>query len=226
MATAPHTAARAASDWSPRALLRRLRGGDEIAHLITLVAAATLLLITALLVYQLWIHSAEARQKFGWGFFATTKWDPVFGDFGALTFIYGTVVTSAVALLLAVPLGVGAAIFLAELAPPKVSSGLTLVSDLLPAVPSVIYGLLGVFLLVPLMRTVIQPALKKGLGFLPFFQGPAYVIGTLAAGVVLAVMIVPFVLSVSREVLLAGPRGQRETALALGAPRGGPAGRR
>jgi len=217
MATAPHTAAPAAFDWSPRALLRRMRGGDEIAHLITLVAAATLLLITAMLVYQLWIHSAEARQKFGWGFFATTKWDPVFGDFGALTFIYGTVVTSAVALLLAVPLGVGGAIFLAELAPPKLSSALTLVSDLLAAVPSVIYGLLGVFLLVPLMRTEIQPALKKGLGFLPFFQGPAYGIGFLTAGIVLAVMIVPFVLSVSREVLLAVPRDQREAALALGA---------
>lgn len=198
-------------------MLRRMSGGDEIAHLITLVAAATLLLITGLLVYQLWIHSAEARERFGWGFFVTTKWDPVFGDFGALTFIYGTVVTSAVALLLAVPLGVGAAIFLAELAPPELSSALTLVSDLLAAVPSVIYGLLGVFLLVPLMRTEIQPALKKVLGFLPFFQGPAYGIGFLTAGVVLAVMIVPFVLSVSREVLLAVPRDQREAALALGA---------
>src|SRR5216684_153656 len=152
MATAPHTAAPAAFDWSPRALLRRMRGGDEIAHLITLVAAATLLLITAMLVYQLWIQSAEARQKFGWGFFATTKWDPVFGDFGALPFIYGTLVTSAVALLLAVPLGVGAAIFLAELAPQKLSDPLQFFIDLLAAVPSVIYGLLGVFIVIPVMR--------------------------------------------------------------------------
>jgi phosphate transport system permease protein len=217
MATSPNTAAPAAFDWSLRARLRRLSGSDEIAHLITLVAAASLLLITFLLVYQLWIHSVEARQKFGWSFFVTSKWDPVAGDFGALTFIYGTVITSVVALLLAVPLGVGAAIFLAELAPPKLSSYLTFVSDLLAAVPSVIYGLLGVFLLVPLMRTEIQPALKKTLGFLPFFQGPAYGIGFLTAGVVLAVMVVPYVLSVSREVLLAVPRDQREAALALGA---------
>jgi len=217
MATTPNAAAPTDLDWSPRALLRRKRGADEIAHLITLIAAASLLLITALLVYQLWIHSAEARHRFGWSFFVTRTWDPVAGEFGALPFIYGTLVTSAVALLLAVPLGVGGAIFLAELAPPKLSSSLTFVSDLLAAVPSVIYGLLGVFLLVPLMRTTVQPALKKTLGFLPLFQGPMYGIGFLTAGIVLAVMIVPFVLSVSREVLLAVPQDQREAALALGA---------
>jgi phosphate transport system permease protein len=217
MATTPNAATPAGLAWSPRVLLRRLRGADEIAHLITLIAAATLLLITALLVYQLWIHSAAARHTFGWSFFVTRTWDPVARQFGALPFIYGTLVTSAVALLLAVPLGVGGAIFLAELAPPKLSSSLTFVSDLLAAVPSVIYGLLGVFLLVPLMRTTIQPALKRTLGFLPLFQGPAYGIGFLTAGIVLAVMVVPFVLSVSREVLLAVPRDQREAALALGA---------
>ena len=150
---------------TPRSLLRRLdAAADEIAHLITLIAAATLLLITVLLVYQLWVHSAESRAKFGWSFFVTQTWDPVSGDFGALPFIYGTLVTSALALFIAVPLGVGAAIFLAELAPPKLSSSLTFVIDLLAAVPSVIYGLLGVFLLVPIMRTTIQPALKKTLG--------------------------------------------------------------
>jgi len=217
MATTPHAAAPAGLVWSPRALLKRLRSADEIAHLITLIAAATLLLITALLVFQLWVLSAESRHKFGWSFFVTSTWDPVAGQFGALPFVYGTLVTSAVALALAVPLGVGAAIFLAELAPPKLSSSLTFVSDLLAAVPSVIYGLLGVFLLVPVMRTTIQPGLKKTLGFLPLFQGPAYGIGFLTAGIVLAIMIVPFVLSVSREVLLAVPRDQREAALALGA---------
>jgi len=217
MATTPNAVAPPALDGSPRALLRRLRGGDEIAHLITMVAAMSLLLITVLLVYELWIHSAESRQKFGWNFLLGRTWDPVFGEFGALPFIYGTLVTSAVALAIAVPLGVGAAIFLAELAPPKLSASLTFVSDLLAAVPSVIYGLLGVFLLVPLMRTTVQPALKATLGFLPLFEGPAYGIGFLTAGVVLAVMVVPFVLSVSREVLLAVPREQREAALALGA---------
>jgi phosphate transport system permease protein len=217
MATTPNAATPAEIAWSPRALLRRMRSADEIAHLITFVAAATLLLITVLLVYQLWVLSAEARTKFGWSFFVTKIWDPVAGDFGALPFIYGTLVTSAVALVIAVPLGVGGAIFLAELAPPKLSSSLTFVSDLLAAVPSVIYGLLGVFLLVPIMRTTVQPALKATLGFLPLFQGPAYGIGFLTAGIVLAVMIVPFVLSVSREVLLAVARDQREAALALGA---------
>src|ERR1700675_1214119 len=217
MATTPNAATPADLAWSPRAWLRRIQSADEIAHLITLIAAATLLLITVLLVYQLWTLSAEARAKFGWSFFVTRTWDPVAGQFGALPFIYGTLVTSLVALVLAVPLGVGGAIFLAELAPPRLSSSLTFVSDLLAAVPSVIYGLLGVFLLVPIMRTTVQPVLKKTLGFLPLFQGPAYGIGFLTAGIVLAIMIVPFVLSVSREVLLAVARDQREAALALGA---------
>jgi len=217
MATTPNAATPADFSANPRSLLRRWTGADEIAHLVTLIAAAILLLIAVLLVYQLWVLSGEARSKFGWTFFLTRTWDPVAGDFGALPFIYGTLITSAVSLLIAVPLGVGGAIFLAELAPPKLSSSLTFVSDLLAAVPSVIYGLLGVFLLVPLMRTTFQPALKKAFGFLPLFQGPAYGIGFLTAGMVLAVMVVPFVLSVSREVLLAVPRDQREAALALGA---------
>jgi phosphate transport system permease protein len=217
MATVPNAATPGGLDWSLRAVLRRYLGADEIAHLVTLIAAGILLLITILLVGQLWTLSALSRHQFGWKFFVTSTWDPVAGDFGALPFIYGTLVTSAVGLLIAVPLGVGGAIFLAELAPPKLSSALTFVSDLLAAVPSVIYGLLGVFLLVPLMRTTIQPALKGVLGFLPFFQGPAYGIGFLTAGIVLSIMIVPFVLSVSREVLLAVPRDQREAALGLGA---------
>ena len=216
MATTPNAATPTDFTGNSRALSRRW-GGDDVAHLITFLAAGILLAITCLLVYQLWTLSAEARAKFGLKFFAGETWDPVSGDFGALPFIYGTIVTSLVALLIAVPLGVGAAIFLAELAPPRLSSSLTFVSDLLAAVPSVIYGLLGVFLLVPVMRTTIEPALKATLGFLPFFQGPSYGIGFLTAGMVLAIMVVPFVLSVSREVLLAVPRDQREAALALGA---------
>src|ERR1700716_4576595 len=149
MASTPNAATPADFKWNARTLLRRMRGADESAHLITLIAAATLLLITVLLVYQLWVLSAEARTKFGWNFFVTKTWDPVAGEFGALPFIYGTLVTSAVALFLAVPLGVGAAIFLAELAPPRLSSSLTFVSDLLAAVPTVIYCLVGVFSLVP-----------------------------------------------------------------------------
>ena len=217
MATTPNAATPTDFSGNPRPLARRWNGADDVAHLITLLAAAALLVITALLVYQLWTLSAEARAKFGWAFFISKTWDPVAGDFGALPFIYGTVVTSIISLLIAVPLGVGAAIFLAELAPPRLSSSLTFVSDLLAAVPSVIYGLLGVFLLVPVMRKTVEPGLKAVFGFLPFFQGPAYGVGFLTAGIVLAIMVVPFVLSVSREVLLAVPRDQREAALALGA---------
>jgi phosphate transport system permease protein len=129
------------------------------------------------------------------------------------------VVTSVVALLLAVPLGIGAAIFLAELAPARVSDTLQFFIDLLAAVPSVIYGLLGVFIVVPLMREYVQPALKNSLGFLPLFQGPAYGLGFLTAGIVLAIMVIPYIISVSREVLLSVPRDQREAALALGSTR-------
>jgi len=203
----------------PRSFLRRFTEGDEIAHLITLVFAASILLITALLVYRLWIDSSLARHEFGWRFFFTSTWDPVAGDFGALPFIYGTVVTSALALLIAVPLGLGAAIFLAELAPRRISDSLAFMIDLLAAVPSVIYGLLGIFILVPLMRSVIAPALRNTLGFLPLFQGPSYGVGILTAGLVLAIMVVPFIISVSREVLLSVPSDQREAALSLGATR-------
>jgi phosphate transport system permease protein len=202
-----------------RTFLRRLSTGDQVAHLITLIFAASILLITTLLVYELWVNSALSRHKFGWDFLFTRVWDPVFEQFGALPFIYGTLVTSAVALLIAIPVGFGAAVFLAELAPPKISDALAFLLDLLAAVPSVIYGLIAVFTLVPLLRQYIQPFLKATLGFLPFFQGPAYGVGFLAAGIVLAVMVVPFIISVSREVLLAVPRDQREAALSLGATR-------
>lgn len=219
MATAPTSVDAAGLPWGPRALFRRLRSGDEIARLVTLIFAMLVVLLTALLVYQLWINSAQARHRFGLSFLWNTTWDPVANQFGALTFVYGTLVTSALGLLFAVPLGLGAAIFLAELAPRGISDNLTFLIDLLAAVPSVIYGLLGIFILVPLMRTHIQPALKSALGFMPLFQGPAYGIGLLTAGLVLAVMIVPFIISVSREVLLAVPGDQREAALALGATR-------
>jgi phosphate transport system permease protein len=203
----------------PRAFIRKLRRGDEIAHLITLVSAASMLLVTSGVVYELWINSHPSRAKFGWNFLWTRVWDPVFDNFGALPYIYGTLVTSAVALIIAVPLGLAAATFLAELAPRRVSDGVAFLIDLLAAVPSVIYGLLGIFVVVPLMRTVIGPALKSSLGFLPIFQGPNYGVGFLTAGLVLAIMVVPYIISVSREVLLTVPRDQREAALALGATR-------
>jgi phosphate transport system permease protein len=202
-----------------RPFLARLRDGDEVARLITFLFAASVVLITVMLVYELWVNSALPRHKFGLHFFVTSVWDPMEDEYGALPFIYGTLVTSAVALLLAVPLGIGAAIFLAELAPPRISDTLQFFIDLLAAVPSVIYGLLGVFIVVPLMRTVIAPTLIKTMGFLPIFKGPSYGVGFFTAGIVLAIMVIPYIISVSREVLLSVPRDQREAALALGSTR-------
>jgi phosphate transport system permease protein len=202
-----------------RSFLSRIREGDEIARLITFLFAASVVLVTILLVFELWTGSSLSRHKFGFNFFFTRVWDPIFDQFGALPFIYGTLVTASVSLVLAVPLGIGAAIFLAELAPARVSDALQFFIDLLAAVPSVIYGLLGVFIVIPLMREYIQPGLKQSLGFLPLFSGPAYGVGFLTAGVVLAIMIIPYIISVSREVLLSVPRDQREAALALGSTR-------
>src|SRR5271155_3353995 len=203
----------------PRAFLHRLRHGDEVAHVLTLTFAAGILLLTSMLVYELWVNSHLSRAKFGWMFFWTRTWDPIFDNYGAATFIYGTLVTSIVSLVIAVPLGLAAAIFLSELAPRRVSATISFLIDLLAAVPSVIYGLLGIFIVVPLMRTTIGPALKNLLGFTPLFSGPNYGVGFLTAGIVLAIMVVPFIISVSREVLLTVPREQREAALALGATR-------
>ena len=203
----------------PRSFVARLRNGDEIARIVTFIFAMTVVLLTLLLVYELWVNSALPRHKFGLNFFTTSVWDPIEEQFGALPFIYGTIVTSALALLIAVPLGIGAAIFLAELAPQRISDTLQFFIDLLAAVPSVIYGVLGVFIVVPLMRTVIYPLINKPLGFLPIFKGPSYGVGFLTAGIVLAIMVIPYIISVSREVLLSVPRDQREAALALGATR-------
>lgn len=202
-----------------RSFLSRLRDGDEIARIITFLFAASVVFVTLLLIFELWQTSVLPRHKFGFAFFRTSVWDPIFDQFGALPFIYGTLLTAIISLVIAVPLGIGAAIFLAELAPPRLSDALEFFIDLLAAVPSVIYGLLGVFIVIPVMRQVVQPALKNSLGFLALFQGPMYGIGFLTAGIVLAIMVIPYIISVSREVLLSVPRDQREAALALGSTR-------
>src|ERR1041385_9170286 len=202
-----------------RTLARRYIDGDRVAYLITFIFASAIILITALLFIELYRSSALTRQKFGWNFLTGKIWDPVALEFGALPFVYGTLVSSILALILGVPLGIGAAMFLAELAPPRISNGLAFLIELLAAVPSVIYGLLAIFTLVPLVRDYAAPFLRSTLGFLPLFQGPSYGVGLLSAGAVLAVMILPFIISISREVLLAVPREQREASLALGATR-------
>ncbi len=193
--------------------------GDIVARLVVLFFAATILCVTAVLVWQLWGSSAPSRHQFGLTFLWSSEWNPNTQQFGALPFIYGTVLTSALALLISVPLGVGSAIFLSELAPAGLSNALTFLIELLAAIPSVIYGLLAIFTVVPLMRSYIEPFLKDTLGFLPFFKGYALGVGFLTAGVVLSIMTIPFIISVSREALLAVPREQREAALALGATR-------
>ena len=216
MATA--TLPRTARPQGRASFVRRAFSLDSLARAVLFVAAAAILVITALLVWELWSKSGPSRAQFGTGFLSRSAWDPVNGDFGALPFILGTVITSIVALLIAVPFGVGAAIFLAELAPQKVSDAATFLIELLAAVPSVIFGLIGLFVLVPILMTVV-PFLKDGLGFLPFFSGPFYGPSLLSASVVLSVMVAPYIISVSREVLLAVPQDLREAALALGATR-------
>jgi phosphate transport system permease protein len=196
-------------------LFKRAMKGEELARGIVFTCAASIIAITAFLVFELWVKSAPSISTFGWSFFVTRTWDPIAGEFGALPFIYGTVITSMLALAFAIPIGVGAAIFLAELAPSKISNPLTFLIELLAAVPSVIVGLIGIFVLVPALNVVVPPLISV-LGFLPIFSGPFYGVSIFSASVVLSVMIVPFIISISREILLAVPRNQREAALALG----------
>ncbi len=202
---------------SSRGFVARLRGGDEIAYCTTLACAVSILLIVVLVVWELWSNSQPTVKAFGFGFLTSSKWDPNANIYGALPFIYGTCLTSFLGMILAVPLGVASSIFLAEMAPPKLSNFLTFLIELLAAVPSVIYGLLGIFVLVPAIKTYLVPPLKTAFGYLPIFEGTFYGLSFLSAGIVLSIMIVPFIISVSREVLMAVPTEQREAALALGA---------
>jgi phosphate transport system permease protein len=182
-------------------------------------AALTVVVLVAAMVAEMTRTAWPAIRTFGWRFVVTSTWDPVAEQFGALPFVYGTLISSALALLIAVPLGLGAAIYLAELAPLWIRPPVAFLVELVAAVPSVIYGLWGIFVLAPLLRTWVEPALGASLGFLPFFQGPPYGVGMLAAGIILAIMVVPYITAVSREVLRAVPDTQREAALGIGATR-------
>ena len=201
-------------------LRRRARAGvsgDRVFTGILRVVAASFVALVLALVVTLVLASVPAIRTFGWRFIIGTNWDPVAESFGALPFIYGTLLSSLLAMALAVPLGIGAAIYLAELAPLSIRPPVGFLIELLAAVPSVVYGLWGIFVLAPLMRVWVQPALGASLGFLPLFQGTPYGVGMLTAGIILAIMTVPFITTVGREVLLAVPNHQREAALALGA---------
>jgi phosphate transport system permease protein len=199
--------------------ISRRRSGDRVFHAVVRAAVWSVVLLAGGLIVALAMESAPAIHKFGWHFLVGSAWDPVAGSFGALPFIYGTVVSSLLALLIAAPLSLGAAIYLAEIAPFWARRPIGFLIEMLAAVPSVVYGLWGVFALVPWLRVWVQPALGRWLGFLPLFQGPPYGVGMLAAGLILSIMIVPYITSVSREVLLAVPNAQREAALGLGATR-------
>jgi phosphate transport system permease protein len=182
----------------------------------TALFAFGVLFLAVLLFAILVAESLPSIRKFGASFLVTKTWDPVAENFGALTFIYGTIVSSFIALLIAVPLAVGSAIFINEFAPEWLKTPVAFLSELLAAIPSVIYGLWGIFVLVPVLRDLLMKPAAKYLGWIPLFKGPVYGPSMLAAGVLLSIMILPFILSVSREVLATVPRLQKEAVLSLG----------
>jgi len=175
--------------------------------------------VLALIVYQLMARSGLSWHAFGLKFFADSEWDPVNEHFGALPFVYGTLVSSLLALIIAIPLSVGVAVFTTEMCPKALRGPLSFFVELLAAIPSVIYGLWGIFVLVPILSQYVQPFLAKTLGWTGLFEGPPFGFGMLAAGIILAIMIVPIISSITREVLAVVPQHQREGVLALGATR-------
>jgi phosphate transport system permease protein len=184
-----------------------------------LTCGLSLLAIVGLIIVELVLRSDLSLHEFGWHFFTGSNWDPVAGDFGALPFIYGTLVSSLVALLMAIPLSLGVAVFTTEMCPRPLRGPLSFLTELLAAIPSVVYGLWAIFVLAPLLRSYVQPFLARYFGWTGLFEGPPFGIGMLAAGMILAIMIVPIIASITREVLVAVPQTQREAALALGATR-------
>jgi phosphate transport system permease protein len=202
-----------------RSLGLRTRIADRGFRWLMLLCAASVPAIVALIGAELISESSLSLHTSGWLFFMRQIWDPVSGNFGALSFIYGTLVSSLLALVIAVPLSVGLAIFNTEMCPRFMRGPLSFLTDLLAAIPSVIYGLWAIFVLVPLNREYLEPFLAKHFGWTTLFEGPPYGIGMLAAGLVLAIMIIPIISSITREVFRAVPRNQREAAYALGATR-------
>ncbi len=204
----------------PAALSNTLpRWGDRIFKYLTLAFALSIFGLLFLIGYELVQGARPTLAKFGWHFLVSTDWDPVNDVYGALTFIYGTVVSSAIALVIAVPISIGTAVYLTELAPQWLRQPLTMFIELLAAVPSVILGLWGIFVMVPFCRDHFFHFLHERLGFLPLFKGPVYGVSMLAGGMIVAIMIIPIITSVSREILRSVPGLQREAAYALGATR-------
>lgn len=211
---------------TPQSPIRRFLAGrgnsalsDKSFSGLMLACALSIFGIVLLIAVELVMRSQLTISKFGLKFFFHKAWDPVNGDFGALSFIYGTLVSSLVALVIAVPLAIGVAIFLTEMCPKFLRGPLSFLTELLAAIPSVVYGLWAVFVLVPLLREHVDPLLAKFFGWTGLFSGPNFGIGMLAAGVILAIMILPIISSLTREVMSAVPHTQREAVLALGATR-------
>jgi len=184
-----------------------------------LLCACSIFAIVLFILGILIVHSHQSLVQFGWKFFTRQAWDPVSGDFGALPFIYGTLATSFLALLMAVPLALGVAIFITELCPQRLRAPISFLTELLAAIPSVVYGLWAVFVLVPIMRDQLGPFLYKTLGWTGFFEGANFGVGLLTASIILAIMILPIISSLTRDIMNAVPNSQREAVLALGATR-------
>src|SRR5947209_9000632 len=191
------------------------RWGDKAFEWLTLAMAMAVVVLIILIGWQLWQGSSLAIQKFGFHFLATSTWDPVAEQFGALPFIYGTLVSSLIALLIAVPLSIATAVYLTELAPLWLRQPLVSLIEMLAAIPSVILGLWGIFVMIPWLRDYPFPFLKRILGWTPFFSGPVYGPCMLAGGIIVAIMILPIITSVSREILRSVPDLQREAAYGL-----------
>jgi phosphate transport system permease protein len=202
-----------------QALKHHLQHGDVLFRALTALGALTVFMLIVIIGYELWLNSPLPREKFGWRFLVEIEWNPVTQEFGAFPFIFGTLQTSVMALIFAVPVSLGIAIFLAELAPAWLRQPLGFIVELLAAVPSVVYGLWGLFVFIPAFARPVAELLHTTLGFLPLFTGPVYGPSLLSASLILAIMILPTISAVSRDVLLAIPASQREAALALGATR-------
>jgi phosphate transport system permease protein len=222
MATTEQTAAAERAAERPA----RLRAGasplgDRAFEWLTLIMALSVFVLIAIIGYELARGSTLAIHKFRWHFLVSSDWDPGNDVYGALPFILGTIVSSAIALVIAVPISIATAVYLTELAPLWLRQPLIMFIELLAAIPSVILGFWGMDVMVPWLHTYLFPALRGGLGFLPIFHGPDYGHGysMLAAGIILAIMIIPIITSISREILRSVPGLQREAAFALGATR-------
>lgn len=195
----------------------KLKRNDRIAYIFSALSGLLIVLILASMLYELVMVSSPALERYGFGFLISREWDPIHEKFGALPFLYGTLVSSIVALLIATPFGIGTALFLTELAPRKLRDPIAFVVDMLAAIPSVVYGLWGILVLAPFVQSTVAPILQKTLGFLPLFQGRCDGVSMLTAGIILAIMVVPFITAISREVLLTTPDDLKAASLALGA---------